>query len=232
MVRAQTVAIVGAGAVGTELAGEIAQAMPDKQISLISANATLFPGKPAKLGRALQNKLKAMGVKVITNARAENLQSLIEPYAGTLKLSNGESITAELIFPAIGSRASSDLLAALPGTTATSAGRIKTDAWMRPSELANVFAAGDVADMGDAMTVVATSRQLPWLEKMLQAAAAGKAVESTKPYRPWKNAPLLVPLGPTLGSSFLMFFTAGNFMTRAMKGKDLFLNKYNKLFGR
>ncbi|TYO84563.1 FAD-dependent oxidoreductase [Oceanicella actignis] len=35
---ARTIGIVGAGAVGTELAGEIAHAMPDKKITLISAH--------------------------------------------------------------------------------------------------------------------------------------------------------------------------------------------------
>jgi len=229
---AKTVAIVGAGAVGTELAGEIAHAMPDKQVSLICADSTLFPSMPAKLGRDLQRKLAAMGVKLVTSARAENLESQSEPYAGTLKLSNEATMTADLIFPVIGSRASSELLSTLPGAMPTTAGRIKTDPWMRPSALPNVFAAGDVADSGDAMTVVAVSRQLPWLKKLLLAAVAGKPVERRKPYRPWNKAPILVPLGPKLGSSFLLLFTAGNFMTRMMKGKDLFLTKYNKLLGR
>ncbi|MEM8544190.1 MAG: FAD-dependent oxidoreductase, partial [Cyanobacteria bacterium P01_H01_bin.119] len=50
---ANTVAIVGAGAVGTELAGEIAHAMPDKKVTLISSAASLFPDLPPKLGASL-----------------------------------------------------------------------------------------------------------------------------------------------------------------------------------
>ncbi|NOR32243.1 MAG: N-acyl homoserine lactone synthase [Sulfitobacter sp.] len=229
---AQSIAIVGAGAVGTELAGEIAHFMPDKNVTLISSETTLFPTMPKPLGAGLLAKLKNAGVTVILGARAETLESPTEPFSGTLQLSNGQSVTADLIFPVIGSRATSDILAALPGAAKTTANRIKTDAWLRPSTLPNVFAAGDVADTGDAMTIVATARQLPWLKKTLLALVNGAKTEDMKPYTPWAKAPILVPLGPKKGNSFLMLFTAGDLVTRLMKGKDLFLSKYNKLFNR
>ncbi len=228
---ASSVAIVGAGAVGTELAGEIAHFMPGKKICLISNQASLFPETPARFGASLSAKLTAAGVEIITGARAENLTSLTEPYAGTLKLSNGREVAADLIFPAIGSRGSSDLLEGLAGASMSSANRVKADRWMRPSSLPNVFAAGDVADMGDAMTIVAASRQLPWLTNVLAGLIEGKALEEMKPYAPWNKAPILVPLGPQKGSSFLVRFTVGDFLTRQMKGKDLFLSKYHKLLG-
>jgi len=231
---AQSVAIVGAGAVGTELAGEIAHYMPEKDVTLISDQAALFPDMPPKLGTALKAKLEAAGVTLVLGARADNLESLTEPYAGKLTLSNGQSVAANVIFPVIGSRGSSDLLEALPGAEKGSANRVKVDGWMRPSSLPNVFAAGDVADAGDGMTIVATSRQLPWLKKTLASLLDGKTLEEVKPYAPWKpgKAPILIPLGPEKGNSFLVLFTAGDFLTRMMKGKDLFLAKYTKAMGR
>ena len=232
LAQAKTVAIVGAGAVGTELAGEIAHFMPEKHVTLISNEDRLFPTMPNKLGNGLLSKLKAAGVSVITGARAENLESMTQPYAGTLKLSNGDEINADLIFPVIGSRATSELLESLPDVQKSTSNRIKTDAWMRPSSLPNVFAAGDVADAGDAMTIVASSRQQPWLTKLLTSLVNGGKVEDAKPYKPWGKAPILVPLGPNKGNSFLVLFTAGNFLTSRIKGKDLFRSKYNKLFNR
>ena len=77
--------------------------------------------------------------------------------------------------------------------------RVKTDPWLRPSDLPNVFAAGDVAEAGDAMTIVAVSRQTPWLEKMLTSLINGKKVEVMAKYKPWGKAPFLVPLGPQKG---------------------------------
>ncbi|MBL9045856.1 MAG: FAD-dependent oxidoreductase [Tabrizicola sp.] len=228
---ADRIAIVGAGAVGTELAGEIAHHLPETKVTLVSGDPTLFPMMPAKLGASLLPQLRALGVEVILGARAENLQSLSEPYSGTLRLTTGQEIAADLIIPAIGSRANSDLLAALPGAEKSTLNRIKTDAWMRPSSLPNVFAAGDAADMGDAMTIVAATRQVPWLTKTLAALIAGKSLESQRPYAPWPKGktPLLVPLGPRRGASFLVLFSDRGFFTRMIKGKNLFIGKYRKL---
>lgn len=227
---ARTIGIVGAGAVGTELAGEIAHAMPDKKITLISDTDRLFPTMPDKLGDALASKLRDAGVTLVLGKRAENLQSLTEPYAGSLTLSDGSEHDFDLIFPVLGSRAISELLEGLPDTQKSTANRIKVDPWLRPSSLRNVFAAGDVSDAGDGMTIVATSRQLPWLKATLKGLMAGKRLEDMKPYKPWgPKAPILVPLGPKRGNSFLSLFTAGDFVTRKMKGEDLFVTKYNKL---
>ena len=232
LLDAKSIAIVGGGAVGIELAGEISHAMPEKKVVLVSSNTTLMPDKPAKLGRSLEAKLRSSGVEIIFGVRAERLASTSQPFAGTVELSNGSSLTADLVFPVIGSRANSELLDDLPNVKTSADGRIVNDNWMRPSGLENVFAAGDVADNGDAMTIVAISRQLPWLTKTLKALVAGKALADLKPYIPWKSAPILLPLGPVRGSSFLVLFTVGNWITRKIKGADLFLAKYNKTFGR
>ncbi len=80
------------------------------------------------------------------------------------------------------------------------------------------------------MTIVAISRQNPWLIKTLKQVLGGASVEDQKPYAPWKRAPILVPLGPSVGNSWL-FATLGNWVTRKMKGKELFIPKYRKAFG-
>jgi NADH dehydrogenase FAD-containing subunit len=230
---ARRIGIVGAGAVGTELAGEIAHAMPDKEITLISDTGRLFPTMPEKLGTALASKLRDAGVTLVLGKRAENLQSLTEPYAGRLKLSDGSELEFDLIFPVLGSRASSELLDGLPDTQKSTANRVKVDRWLRPSSLPNVLAAGDLADAGDGMTIVATSRQLPWLKATLGGLISGKPLEQMKPYKPWgPKAPILVPLGPKRGNSFLGLFTAGDLLTRKMKGENLFVRKYSKLLNR
>ena len=230
---AQSIGIVGAGAVGIELAGEIAFAMPDKKITLISDNDRLFPTMPEKLGTALAGKLRDAGVTIEFGQRAEDLQSLTEPFSGRLKLSDGSKHGFDLIFPVLGSRASSALVTGLPGAQTSGANRVKVDAWLRPSSLPNVFAAGDVADAGDGMTIVAISRELPWLKATLKGLMAGKQLEEIKPYKPWgSKAPILVPLGPKRGNSFLSLFTAGDYVTRKLKGEDLFITKYNKLLNR
>jgi len=231
LVNASSVAIVGAGAVGTELAGEIASAMPSKSVSLISSDGTLFPGFPQKLGTSLVTKLRAMNVDVILGERATELSDGTAPGGGTVTLSSGRTVEADLIIPAVGSRVTVGLADTLPDVERGSDNRLIVDNWMRPSSLPNVFAAGDAADNGDLMTIVAISRQVPWLAKLLKTVASGRSIESQSPYKPWGKAPILVPLGPKRGSSFLMIATLGDWVTSRMKGRDLFLSKYRKLLG-
>lgn len=230
LARADSVAIVGAGAVGTELAGEIAAAQPGKTVTLISSDKSLFPMYPPKLGAALQRKLERLGVRVVLGQRAQDLRHSDQPYAGAVTLGDGQVIEADLIFPVIGSRPQTGLLQDLPGVQAGSSGRVKTDAWLRPCAHPNIFVAGDIADIGDGMTIVATARQNPWLIKTLKKVIGGAPVEAQKPYAPWKKAPILLPLGPVLGSSWL-FAVVGDRITRALKGKALFIPKYRKAFG-
>ncbi|MEL7343935.1 MAG: FAD-dependent oxidoreductase [Pseudomonadota bacterium] len=231
--KAQRILIIGAGAVGTELAGEIAHAHPDKTLTLVSSDPDLFQSFPSKLGQSLMVKLKDMGVDVILGTRAETLPGRSAPEGGTVKLSNGQSIEADLVIPAVGSSALSALADTLPATvTRAQDGRIVVDGWLRPSTLPNVFAAGDAAAAGDAMTIVAVTRQTPWLIKTFKALAQGKPIDSLKPYAPWgPKSPIVLPLGPEKGSSFMIILTAGDFITRMMKGRDLFISKYRKLFG-
>ncbi|MEL6837827.1 MAG: FAD-dependent oxidoreductase [Pseudomonadota bacterium] len=229
---ANSVAIIGAGAVGTELAGEIASAMPDKRVTLIAGDHALFPAFPQKLGKSLVRKLREMGVEVVLGERGTELPDGSTPGGGTVTLTSGRRIEADLIVPAVGARVNAGLADQLPDVRRSPDGRIAVDRWMRPSSLPNVFAAGDVADNGDFMTIVAVSRQAPWLAKLLKAAAAGQKIETQKPYLPWGKAPILLPLGPKRGSSFLMVATLGDWITSVMKGRDLFLSKYQKTFGR
>ena len=62
--EADRVAIVGAGAVGVELAGEIKAVFKDKPVALVSSADRLFQGYPAKLHGEIVRRLKALGVRI------------------------------------------------------------------------------------------------------------------------------------------------------------------------
>lgn len=230
LVEAQSVAIAGAGPVGIELAGEITAGQPGKTVTLISADKRLMPHYPEKMSRQLEAKLSAQGVTLVLGDRVVDLWAGGGPYKGSVTLASGGQIAADLIFPAVGAKAASSPLEALPGVKRDAAGRFETDGWLRPSKLENVFVAGDAAAAGDHMTIVATARQNPWLIKALKALVKGKPVDGLKPYSPWKKAPILLPLGPWKGSSWL-FMTLGDGVTSKMKGRELFIPRYRKAFG-
>lgn len=228
---AKTIAIVGSGPVGIELAGEIAVAYPDIDIDLITADKTLFPTLPAKLGRKLEKQLNDLGVNIHFDSLVENLEHTDQAYSGVLALPDGSAIDADLIFPAIGARTTPDFIQTLEGVELDSLGRVKVDAWLRPAGRQNVHIVGDAVSAGDPMTIVGLSRQVKWLSKALKAEMGGKSMEALKPYNPWKKAPILVPLGPDKGASLLPGMVVGPRLTSKIKGKDLFISQYRKDFG-
>lgn len=235
---AQSVAVVGGGAVGIELAGEIASGMPQLQVSLVHAHQELLPNYPERLSKQLKKQLQSLGVQIYSNCYALRMPQSDAPFSGTLELCTGETLYADMVIPAIGATANNELLTALPGVERTAAGRIRTDAWLRPCpSMPTVFAAGDVADSGDGMTIVATIRQLPWLEKTLRAVLRGQSAQAGSAYKPWPLAPVLLPLGHQIGSSWLpapifpSLGVVGSTVTTLIKGKHLFIGKYRKLLG-
>jgi len=237
------IAIVGAGPVGTELAGEIAAARPRTKVTLIAAAAHPIPLHDERLGRALMQRLHRLGVEVITNCSAPDFSPGANVRNGPLILSDGREIAADLVLPALGAQPRTNILTNLPEVRINAAGRVIVDEWLRPCPgiLPGLFVGGDIVATDDAMTIVATLRQNPFLSKTLRSAARGRRIDTLPPYRPWRDAPMLVPTGPRLGASHLplpgpltrvgTMRGFGDVLTRVLKGKDLFVGKYRRLLG-
>lgn len=144
---------------------------------------------------------------------------------------------AGLVFAAIGARVSRGARRMpLPVRASSPNGRLEVDRWLRPSSLPNVFAIGDLAATGEGMTVVSTIGQSPWLAKTLRQLARGAKLEDLPAYKPWPLPPILLPLGPDRGASVLPLgprgWVVGDRLTRAIKGRHLFIPRYHKEFRR
>jgi NADH dehydrogenase FAD-containing subunit len=234
LMSANSVAIVGGGAVGTELAGEISSAYPGKVVTLVSGSPSLMQGYSDKLAGTLAAQLRSKGVSLRFNRRVENLVAHDRPFIGSL----GEDLGGareQLIFPAIGARPTTDVFQQMPGASFDAQGRVEVDAWLRPAGSRNMFALGDAAATGDPMTIVAITRQVPWLAKTITAFLAGRTIESLASYKPWPTRGILVPLGPRDGASALPILRngmlVGRWLTSLIKGRELFIPRYLKEFG-
>ncbi len=232
ILNAQHIGIIGTGPVGIELAGEIKYALPDKPVTLISKNPTPLPQYPTSFGQKLLQQLEQLGVDIRLGKTVTPV-STTSPYEGSMTLADGEVIASDLVFPVLGARAHNELTQSLPGITHSNANRVTTDPWLRPSSLTNIFIGGDIADTGDAMTITTTIRHSSFLYKTLKAVLSGKTIESLSHYKPWPVVPLVVPLGPEKGHTILPLgngLIVGNCFTSAIKGKDLFIPRYCRLF--
>ena len=146
------VAIIGAGATGTELAAELYQSAremvaygldqvdPDKDIRiiLVEGASRILPGLPERISAATLAILTKMGVDVRTSARVSAVR------ADGVELASGELVPAELVVWAAGVKGP-DVLAHLDGLEVNRANQLVTDATLRTTRDPDIFAIGDCA---------------------------------------------------------------------------------------
>jgi NADH:ubiquinone reductase (H+-translocating) len=146
------VAIIGAGATGTELAAELHYTTrqlvaygldridPEKdiQINLIEAADRILPALPERLSNAGQKLLKNLGVHVLTSSK------VAEVSATGVKLASGTFIPAELVIWAAGVKAP-DVLANLDGLESTRINQLIVLPTLQTTRDENIFVMGDCA---------------------------------------------------------------------------------------
>jgi apoptosis-inducing factor 2 len=98
----------------------------------------------------------------------------------------------------------------------------------------NIFAAGDVADTADLKMAYKAGLHAPIIAKNIKSLLSGQEPKAT--YKPSTGSEMMViPMGKMGGVSYLSFFggfTLGNWATKQMKGKHLFVDQQKKLLVR
>jgi NADH:ubiquinone reductase (H+-translocating) len=212
-----SVAIVGAGATGVELAAELRNAAHelaaygldriqphDMQITLIEAGPRVLPALPQRISEPVHRTLEKLGVSVITNA------AVSEVTADQLKTCDGEVIEANLKVWAAGIRAPS-FLKDIDGLETNPINQLRVRPTLQTTLDDNVFAFGDCAacpQPGSEQNVPpraqAAHQQASMLVKSLQARLEGKAL----PTYVYKDYGSLVSLS--------RFSAVGNLMGKLM----------------
>ncbi|MGA8714190.1 MAG: NAD(P)/FAD-dependent oxidoreductase [Roseiarcus sp.] len=146
------VAIIGAGATGTELAAELYQtsreviaygldqvdADKDIRIILIEGAKRILPALPERVSEATLALLNKLGVDVRTDARVAAVR------ADGVELASGEFIPAELVVWAAGVRGP-DVLSDLDGLEVNRANHLVTEPTLQTTRDPDIFAIGDCA---------------------------------------------------------------------------------------
>ena len=146
------VAIIGAGATGTELAAELHKTTrqlvafgldridPDKdiKIDLIEAAPRILPALPERLSQAAARLLEGLGVRMHTGAR------VAEVLPRGVRLESGVVIPAELVVWAAGVKAP-DFLANLDGLETNRANQLVVRATLQTTRDDAILAIGDCA---------------------------------------------------------------------------------------
>jgi NADH:quinone reductase (non-electrogenic) len=219
------VAIIGAGATGTELAAELHYTTrqlvaygldridPEKdiQINLIEAADRILPALPERLSDAGLKLLKNLGVRVHTSSK------VAEVSATGVKLASGSFIPAELVVWAAGVKAP-DVLANLDGLESTGSNQLLVLQTLQTTRDESIFIIGDCAACAWAghsgryvpPRAQAAHQQAMHLVKQIKRRLGGK------PPQPWhyRDFGSLVSLGE--------YSTVGNLMG-GLVGRNLWI---------
>lgn len=216
------VAIIGAGATGTELSAELhgtARGVvafgldkidPEKdiKITLIEAADRIVPALPPRISEATSEILRGLNVDLRTNARVTEVTDM------GVKLANGDMIPSELVVWAAGVKGP-DALKNLDGLEVSRSGQLVVTPTLQTTKDPDVFAFGDCAylvppgeDHPIPPRAQAAHQQASHLRRQLQARLTGVPL---KPFV-YRDFGSLVSLGDysTVGS--LMGFVTGRKM--------------------
>ena len=144
------VAIIGAGATGTELSAELHRTArsvvaygldridPDKdiKITLIEAADRILPALPPRLSATTAQLLQGLGVDVRVNARVTEVRS------DGVQLASGDFIPSELVVWAAGVRGH-DVLANLDALEVSSSNQLMVTPTLQTTRDPDIFAIGD-----------------------------------------------------------------------------------------
>ncbi|KAF8882154.1 hypothetical protein CPB84DRAFT_1734913 [Gymnopilus junonius] len=226
---AQNIVIAGGGAVGIEMSGEIKDAYPTKNITIVHANPLLLGDiYPDKFRMDIENRLRRRDVNIIFNDTIEGTPDSSAPW----KTAKGVPLNSDLVILARGGRPNTSLLKYLRGNVLTDRGYIKVTPTLQVEGHPNMFALGDIIDWAEAKQLtkillghgsVVVSNALSYLSKKQPKKVYIKSAEI-----------LTISNGKNGGATYLGLLWGlrfGNYFTRMIKSKDLMVGFVRKSIG-
>jgi NADH dehydrogenase FAD-containing subunit len=237
---AQSILIVGGGAVGCEVAGEIKAKHPSKSVTLLEGRETLVANNAvrdkfrAKLMVALEKRL---GVRVIVGERLKERLTENGFEKGSFSTDKGTTIESDIQLVCAGFRPATQLVKDLDAALIddkTGAVRVNAQLQIDDARFHNVFVLGDASNHPTPKLGFWAGEQAKFLAKELTAAVRSKPGAFTKPFPKVEVEAMLLPLGPNGGVGQLPVMggtVVGDGITRAIKGKDMFAGMAWKSLG-
>jgi apoptosis-inducing factor 2 len=228
---AARVLIVGAGPTGLELAGEISDRWPEKQITVLEAEPEILAGPyKQELRDEARRQLEERGVEIVLGealiAEPASPPVTLAPFAVSTQA--GRVIEADIWFRCYGLAPVSDYLRGDLAGARLPDGSIEVNPQLLVTGTTNVFALGDVA-AADLKTAGRAGRQADVVVANIRALSEGGELQSYEPSPP----AIVMPLGPSGGASELpgQDEIAGAEKTAAIKGEHMFVDNYRERFG-
>ncbi|MDO8601893.1 MAG: FAD-dependent oxidoreductase [bacterium] len=183
--RANSVLIIGGGVVGVELAAEIVEHYPKKQLTIIHAHHKLIERNSGKATEYATDFLVKRGVKIRYNER------VIGSAGKVLMTDLGNTVSADMAFMCTGIVPNYEFMKPYLSKKLNERNLIKVNEFLQVEGLSNVFAVGDINDRPVEKTAQNSKRQADIAVKNIRAL---KAKRSLIAYAS-KPTPMVISLG-------------------------------------
>jgi NADH dehydrogenase FAD-containing subunit len=233
---ASRVLIVGGGAVGIELAGEITETFPEKRVTVVEAGPRILPLTSEKPRRWAAEFLQGRGVEILTGER------IVEPAAtpsGNLDARGGQAVTDkgsridyDVGLWCVGLKPDASYLQAHFPEALDERGLIKVSADMRMLGQPRIFAVGDITDLPEKGALWVQYHAKVAIKNLQRLIAAPETRKLARYKRPMPRTTMLVTLGRRNGVMDLPFgkFRAG-WLARKLKADHMLVPGYRKGIG-
>jgi len=219
---AKDILLVGAGAVGLELSGELRDEYPTKKITIVHSHTlVLNPTYPVKFRKMVGAQFKARNIELILN---DIVESFPESDSGEIGLKSGQKINADLIVRTSGPRPNTEFLASSLGADIlTEAKFVRVSPQLQVQGHPSVFAAGDIVDWPEEKQFGKTVGQASVVAENIISYLANKPLR--KEYTGSPEA-IILTNGKSSGAVYLPFLWGlvfGPWFARMVKSKSLLL---------
>ncbi|KAF2116927.1 hypothetical protein BDV96DRAFT_573098 [Lophiotrema nucula] len=234
---AKTIIIGGAGPVGVEVGGEIAeflngkpgwfQSKPKNQkakVIIVSAEKKMLPILRESISKKAEKFLKRIGGEVIYNTKVVAATQEGRDIFGPTKvvLSNGKTLNADIYIDATGGRPQTSFI---PAAWLDQRNKINCNTKTLRVDVAGprVYVVGDagsytrggVIDMANAIPVALTNLKID-----LTSQITGRAPTQERHYTADNSESQILPIGPSKGVGAFGGWSLPSFMIKMIKGKD------------
>ncbi|KAJ7158526.1 hypothetical protein C8R46DRAFT_1109448 [Mycena filopes] len=176
--RAQSYLLVGGGAVGCELAGELKDRWPAKEVTIVHGHSLLLNDTyPVKFRALVAAGLEARGVKFLFN----QVVGGDDLHASTVVTRTGLElcVIADLIVRTTGAtHPNTGFIKSFDADVLTSAGFVKVKPTLQLPEYPNIFAAGDIIDWNEQKQALKSSAHAQLVTKNVIGYLKGTSLKS------------------------------------------------------
>lgn len=237
---AERILIIGGGASGVELAGEIKYEYNSKVVTIVHSGARLLSKTRPHPGKGFDKKLRARldeigvtvltGQKIIINWKEHGNKPYISSGGIEYITDKGRSVNADLVLLCAGKKVTNNIYP--PEWLDDITGEIKVKRTMQVLNHDNIFCIGDLNDIPDNKQAVFAGKHGITAAENIKRLITNRKPKKYTPGFGFKKSFIFVTVGRKKGAGHLGWFNIGSSLVTSIKGKDLSTKTFWKLWNK